>query len=56
MQTHPLNDAVVSLHQGVRMTYRDFHEKVEEAARGLLSLGVQVRWRLGSRSAACLKA
>jgi hypothetical protein len=33
---------VVSLHQGQRLTYQQFHARVEEAARGLLSLGVQV--------------
>lgn len=39
----PDNDAVVSVHQGVRLSYREFHEQVEQAARGLLALGIQVR-------------
>ncbi len=43
LQAFPDNDAVVSVHQGVRLSYRQFHEQVEEAARGLLALGIQVR-------------
>ena len=43
LQAFPAHDAVVSLHQGVRLSYREFHAAVEEVARGLLSLGVQVR-------------
>lgn len=46
VQVFPDNDAVVSVHQGVRLSYRQFHEQVEQAARGLLALGIQVRrWR-----------
>lgn len=43
VQAFPDNDAVVSVHQGVRLSYRQFHEQVEEAACGLLALGIQVR-------------
>jgi fatty-acyl-CoA synthase len=43
----PDNDAVVSVHQGVRMTYARFHAAVEEVARGLLALGVECGERVG---------
>ncbi|EFN57192.1 hypothetical protein CHLNCDRAFT_21648 [Chlorella variabilis] len=47
LQAFPTHDAVVSLHQGVRLSYREFHAAVEEVARGLLSLGVQKEDRVG---------
>jgi fatty-acyl-CoA synthase len=40
-------DAVVSVHQGVRMTYAQFHAAVEEIARGLLALGIEPGDRVG---------
>ena len=43
----PDNDALVSVHQGVRMTYAEFHAAVEEVARGLLALGVEPGERVG---------
>jgi fatty-acyl-CoA synthase len=43
----PDNDALVSVHQGVRMTYGQFHAAVEEVARGLLGLGVEAGERVG---------
>ncbi|HYJ72351.1 MAG TPA: AMP-binding protein, partial [Actinomycetota bacterium] len=43
----PDNDALVSVHQGVRMTYAQFHAAVEEVARGLLALGVEPGERVG---------
>ena len=43
----PDNDALVSVHQGVRMTYAQFHAAVEEVARGLLALGVECGERVG---------
>jgi fatty-acyl-CoA synthase len=43
----PGNDAVVSVHQGVRMTYGEFQVAVEEVARGLLALGVEAGERVG---------
>lgn len=45
MQAFPDNDAVVALHQGVRLSYRQFLEQVDQAACGLLALGIQVRPR-----------
>jgi fatty-acyl-CoA synthase len=43
----PDHDAVVSVHQGVRMTYAEFQVAVEEVARGLLALGVEAGERVG---------
>ncbi|HUN28359.1 MAG TPA: AMP-binding protein [Alphaproteobacteria bacterium] len=44
---HPDRDAVVSLHQGVRLSYAQFAQACDEAARGLLALGVQHGERVG---------
>jgi fatty-acyl-CoA synthase len=41
------HDAVISVHQDVRMTYGEFHAAVEEVARGLLALGVEAGERVG---------
>jgi fatty-acyl-CoA synthase len=41
------NEAVVSRHQGIRLTYAELHDAVEEAARGLLALGVHKGDRVG---------
>src|SRR2546430_1429081 len=43
----PDREALVSVHQGLRYTYAEFHAAVEEAARGLLALGVEPRDRVG---------
>ncbi|HEX8863571.1 MAG TPA: AMP-binding protein [Actinomycetes bacterium] len=40
-------DAVISVHQGIRMTYAEFHAAVEEIARGLLALGIEPGDRVG---------
>src|ERR687886_179235 len=40
-------DALVSVHQGIRQTYAEFHAAVEEVARGLLALGVEPGERVG---------
>src|SRR5437016_2905025 len=39
--------ALVSVHQGVRVTYREFHALVEEIARGLMALGIELGERVG---------
>lgn len=41
--THPTQEAVVSLHQGARLTYAELLRQADAAARGLLALGVQAR-------------
>ncbi len=38
---HPLNDALVFPQLGLRLNYRAFLERVDEAARGLLALGIR---------------
>ncbi len=43
----PDHDAVISVHQGIRLTYAEFHAAVEEIARGLLALGIQPGDRVG---------
>jgi fatty-acyl-CoA synthase len=43
----PDRDALVSVHQGVRLTYTQFHAAVEEVARGLLALGIEPGERVG---------
>ena len=37
----------MSVHQGVRLTYAEFHAAVEVVARGLLGLGVECGERVG---------
>ncbi len=44
---YPDNDAVVSVQQDVRWTYREFLEKVDHAARALMGLGVCKGDRVG---------
>jgi len=43
----PDRDALVSVHQGIRLTYAQFLAAVEEVARGLLALGVEPGERVG---------
>jgi len=45
--TFPDRDALVSVHQGIRQTYAEFHAAVEEVARGLLALGIEPGDRVG---------
>jgi fatty-acyl-CoA synthase len=40
-------DALVSVHQGIRQTWAEFHAAVEEVARGLLALGIEPGDRVG---------
>ncbi len=44
---YPERDAVVSVHQGRRMTYRELQAATDEFARGLLALGVRHGDRVG---------
>jgi fatty-acyl-CoA synthase len=43
----PDNDALVSVHQGIRQTYAELQAAVEEVARGLLALGIEPGERVG---------
>ncbi|MBD5657097.1 MAG: AMP-binding protein, partial [Candidatus Eremiobacteraeota bacterium] len=45
--TYPANEAVVSVHQRVRMTYAQLRDATDEFARGLLALGVKHGDRVG---------
>jgi fatty-acyl-CoA synthase len=38
---YPDSDAVVSMQQGIRFTYREFNQVVDRAAKALLRLGIQ---------------
>ncbi len=44
---HADDEALVSVHQDIRWTYRDFAERVDVLARGLLGLGLEVGDRVG---------
>src|SRR4029450_10496832 len=43
----PDNDALVSVHQGLRMTYAELHAAVEEVARGRVARGMEPGERVG---------
>ena len=47
VETFPDQEAVVSLPQEKRLTYRDFRQEIRELAKGLLALGVQRGDRVG---------
>ena len=49
----PDRDALVSLHQGIRQTYRAFNQSVDLLAMGLLGLGLEVGDRVGIWSPNC---
>ncbi len=46
-QQYPDNEALVCLHQDIRWSYREFVEKVNEAARAFLAIGVKKGDRVG---------
>jgi len=45
-EKYPDNDAIVSIHQGLRYTYRELQEEVNRAAKGFLGLGLKKGDRL----------
>ena len=47
VEKYPDNEAIVSVHQGIRWTYREFLEHVDQVARGLMGLGVEKGFRVG---------
>ena len=49
----PDRDALVSMHQGIRQSYRAFDESVDLLAMGLLRLGLEVGDRVGIWSPNC---
>lgn len=50
---HPDHEALVSVHQDIRWTYRELREQVDRAARAFLSLGVKKGERVGIWSPNC---
>jgi len=44
---YPRTDALVSVHQGIRYTYGEFFERVNDLARGLMAIGVEKGDRVG---------
>ena len=44
---YPDNEALISVHQNIRWTYREFLERVNQVARGLMGLGVEKGDRVG---------
>ena len=49
----PERDALISVHQGIRQSYRDFNDSVDLLAMGLLRLGLKVGDRVGIWSPNC---
>ncbi|VVB69761.1 Acetyl-coenzyme A synthetase [uncultured archaeon] len=45
-QAYPDNDAIVSLHQGMRYTYRELQQELNRAAKGFMALGLKKGDRL----------
>lgn len=46
-------DALVSRHQGVRLSWREFDREIERTARGLAGLGLEPQDRVGIWSTNC---
>ncbi len=46
-ESHPDHDALISRHQGLRYTYSEVRRVVDEAARGLMALGINKGDRVG---------
>jgi fatty-acyl-CoA synthase len=44
---HPEREAIVSCHQGVRLTYAEFNAEVDRVARALIAAGLGIGDRLG---------
>jgi fatty-acyl-CoA synthase len=51
----PDQEAVVSRHQGVRLTYRQLQQESLRVARGLWGLGIRPRDRIGMWSTSCVE-
>src|SRR5512136_2144298 len=45
-EKYPDNDAIVSLHQGIRYTYRELQKELNRAAKGFIALGLKKGDRL----------
>ncbi len=51
----PQHEALVSLHQNVRLTFLELHRHVQETARGLAGLGLRPGDRVGIWSTNCIE-
>lgn len=51
--TYPDNDALIVRHQGIRLTYAELKQRVDEAARAFLAIGVKRGDRVGMWSPNC---
>lgn len=51
--TYPNNDALIVRHQGIRLTYAELKQRVDEAARAFLAIGVKRGDRVGMWSPNC---
>src|SRR5690349_14965304 len=49
----PDQDVLISVQQGLRYSYAEFHAAVEEIARGLMALGIEQGDRVGIWSPNC---
>ena len=49
----PAGDAIVSRHQGLRVSYRDLQQQVQQTARGLWGLGIRPGDRVGMWASNC---
>ncbi len=52
-QHNPTGDAIVSRHQGLRLSYRDLQREAERTARGLWRLGIRSGDRVGMWAPTC---
>ena len=50
---HPRKEALVSRHQGLRLSYRDLQAEVDRTAAGLLGLGIRPGDRVGMWATSC---
>jgi fatty-acyl-CoA synthase len=52
---YPNNEAVVSIHQNIRYTYRQLKEKADQCAKALMALGIEKGDRVGIWSPNCVE-
>ena len=55
IEAQPDVDAVVSLHQGIRLSYGQLGDEVEAVARGLLAVGIETGDRVGIWAPTCVE-
>ncbi len=53
--THPGKEAIVSRHQGIRLTYRELADAVDRTAAGLWGLGIRPGDRVGMWASSCVE-